>query len=470
MPIQIFNSLSRQKEVFQPLIPNRVLFYACGPTVYGKFHIGNARTFVNTDVIRRWFMQRGYDVRFVMNITDVDDKIIKKANEEGVSSEEIAKRYTDYFLSMLGRLGNLPATLNPKATEHIPQMIAMIETLVSRGHAYATPDGSVWFEVSTFRDYGRLSRMPLDEMRQGERVDAEQQKLKRSPLDFALWKGAKEGEPSWPSPWGNGRPGWHIECSCMSMESLNAQTIDIHTGGTDLKFPHHENEIAQSECATGKPFARYWMHLGMLDVEGIKMSKSLGNVKHIDDVMDVIDPLVLRYFLISARYRDKIDYTENSIHQCRSAIDRIITAEKSAKRAITGELADDWNSDAELSAAWEEFAAGMDDDFNTPRALAEIAKIVTLLNTRIANDSDALSISRAAALLHKMRGALGLQGDVQHKNADGPSDAEIEGFIEQRAQAKRDRNFTLADQIRKDLLEKGIQLEDSRTGTIWKRI
>ncbi|MEO8376378.1 MAG: cysteine--tRNA ligase [Candidatus Sumerlaeota bacterium] len=472
MPIQIFNSLTRQKELFTPLDPagKRVLFYACGPTVYGKFHIGNARTFVNTDVIRRWLVHRGYDVQFVMNITDVDDKIIKKANDEGVTSEEIAARYTEYFLSMLARMGNLPATDNPKATEHIPQMIAMIARLIDRGHAYASADGSVWFDVASFRDYGKLSRMPLVDMKQGERVDSEQQKLKRSPLDFALWKSAKPGEPAWPSPWGNGRPGWHIECSCMSMEALHTETIDIHSGGSDLKFPHHENEIAQSECATGKPFARYWMHLGMLDVEGMKMSKSLGNVKNIDEVMELIDPLVLRYFLMSARYRDKIDYSESNIHQCRSAITRMKNAEIGARNYTKEIKANDWKSDSELSAIWNEFADGMDDDFNTPRAIAAIARLVTLLNSRIGVDRDKDRVSRASALLAEMRDALGLTKDLEQKPDDGISEAEIEALKDQRTQAKKDRNFTLADQIRKDLLAKGVQLEDLRSETIWKRV
>ncbi|MCC6545702.1 cysteine--tRNA ligase [Candidatus Sumerlaeota bacterium] len=472
MPIQIFNSLTRQKEAFAPLDPagKRVLFYACGPTVYGKFHIGNARTFVMTDVVRRWLVKRGHDVQFAMNITDVDDKIIRKANDEGVASEVIAARYTDYFLSMLERLGNMGGVIHPKATQHIPQMVTMIADLVARGHAYATPDGSVWFEVGSFRDYGKLSRMPLDEMKQGERVDAAQQQLKRSPLDFALWKGAKEGEPSWPSPWGNGRPGWHIECSSMSMEALHSQTIDIHSGGSDLRFPHHENEIAQSECATGKRFARYWMHMGMLDIEGMKMSKSLGNVKNIDEVMEFIDPLILRYFFMSAKYGDKIDYTESTIHQCQSAMERMITADQSARRILGTDSPTDWNSDEELQATWNEFAAGMDDDFNSPRALAAIAKSVTLLNTRIANENDKASIARATALLAELREALGISGELVRKNTGGLGDEEIESLIAQRTQAKKDRNFTLADQIRKDLLGKGVQLEDSRTGTIWKRV
>ncbi len=494
MTVKIFNSLTRQKEDFVPISPPVVKFYACGPTVYDKFHIGNARTFVNTDVVRRWLLQRGFDVQFAMNITDVDDKIIKKANEEGVTSEEIAARYTDYFLSMIGKLGNLPATHHPRATQHIGTMIGMIKKLIDRGHAYPSGDGSVWFEVSTFKEYGKLSRMPLDQMQQGERVDQEQQKLKRSPLDFALWKGAKPGEPAWKSPWGEGRPGWHIECSCMSIQTLKGDTLDIHSGGSDLRFPHHENEIAQSECSTGRTFANYWIHIGMLDIDGEKMSKSLGNMKFIDEVMTVIDPLTLRYFLMSARYRDKIDYTDDNVHKCRSAVERLLNATAEARRVLKGQApAADWAQEPDLAALWAEFGDGMDDDFNTPRALAALSQLVTLLNTlRVEAESGGASIrlARALGLLGHMREALGLTASLEKQDTglddatltglralaaelgagtDGPGDEIVKSLIAARAAAKKAKDYKLADSIRTRLTGIGIVLEDRPGETLWKK-
>lgn len=495
MTLQIHNSLTRRKEPFEPITPPKVLFYNCGPTVYGEFHIGNARNFVVFDAIRRWLLARGYEVRYVQNITDVDDKIIARASEEGLPPEDIAEKYTAYFLRKLEELGNLPADDHPKATQHIGPMIGLVKKLIERGHAYPSGDGSVWFEVGSFPDYGKLSGMPLESMQQGDRLDPEQQKLKRSPLDFCLWKAAKEGEPAWKSPWGQGRPGWHLECSCMSMKSLAAETIDIHGGGVDLRFPHHENEIAQSECATGKPFARYWIHNGMLDIDGEKMSKSLGNMRTIDDVLAVVDPLTLRYFLLSARYRDKLDFTEDNLHKCRSAVDRMVAAAREAAQVIRGQEADGrWREMPELVALWEDFAAGMDDDFNTPRAFGALAQLVTWVNkarsSAATSRGSTAALAGGAALLAEMRGHLGLGENLEPAGAgitpemaaqlesllaelNAPDDAGepaamVEALLRLRADARKAKDFARADAVRARLGEIGIALEDKPGGTVWK--
>lgn len=495
MTLRLYNSLTRRKEDFQPLHPPKVTFYSCGPTVYGEFHIGNARSFVAADVIRRWLIASGYEVTYAQNITDVDDKIIHRAREEGIDPNALAEKYTDYFFDRIRLLGNLPADHYPRATRHIGPMIGLIRKLMDRGHAYASEDGSVWFEVASFPGYGKLSRMPLDQMRQGERVDEVQQKLKRSPLDFALWKAAKPGEPAWKAPWGQGRPGWHLECSCMSMKVLGSETIDIHSGGADLRFPHHENEIAQSECATGKPFARYWIHNGMLDVEGVKMSKSLGNITTIDDVFQHADGLTVRYFLLSARYRDKLDFTESTLHACASAAERLVTATREARRVAEGAVDPDcWREDPALVAVWEAFKAGMDDDFNTPVALSEIAQTVTELNTRrvaAEKGADKEPVRRALSLLLHLRAILGLSEELEapSQEIDGPTEEKlrqlarehldaadlaggqlVDALIAHRARARGDRNFQLADQIRDSLADLGILLEDKPGGvTDWRR-
>ncbi len=500
MTIQIYNSLTRRKETFEPLSPPKVLFYNCGPTVYGEFHVGNARNFVVFDAVRRWLLARGHQVRYVQNITDIDDKIIARANEEGIPAEEVALKYTEYFFDKLRKLGNMPADDYPRATKHVGPMIALIKKLVDRGHAYPTEDGSVWFEVASFPEYGKLSRMPLDAMQQGERLDPEQQKRKRPPLDFCLWKASREGEPAWKSPWGMGRPGWHLECSCMSMKSLGSETIDIHAGGGDLRFPHHENEIAQSECATGKPFVRYWMHNGMLDIEGEKMSKSLGNIKTIDDVLAIADPLTLRYFLLSARYRDKLDFTAENLNKCRSATARMAEAAHEADRLLrragegnaTAEAA--WHGDPELEGLHQQFAEGMDDDFNTPRAFGALAQTVTRLNNARAaaeQSGNVEQLARGASLLRQLRDYLGLSEDLEpargrldpetfdllrrvHMDFGSPGgvpeDAEpmIESLIKLRTDSRKAKDFKTADSIRAQLGELGIVLEDKPGETVWK--
>ncbi len=500
MALLLYNSITRQKEEFKPLKPPKVLFYNCGPTVYGEFHIGNARNFVVFDVIRRWLMKSGYEVDYVQNITDVDDKIIDRANKEGVSTEAITEKYTAYFFEKLKQLGNLQATANPKATTHIGAIIGLIKKLVDKGHAYPTDDGSVWFEVASFKDYGKLSKMPLDQMRQGERIDADQQKLKKSPMDFCLWKAAKPGEPAWKSPWGEGRPGWHIECSCMSMKALNSETLDIHAGGVDLRFPHHENEIAQSEAATGKEFARYWLHNGMLDIDGEKMSKSLGNFKVLDDILTLIDPLTLRYFLISARYRDKLDFSKDNLHKCQSAVERIVNACREAARTLSGQTMDEhWKSEEDLCQFNDDFTAAMNDDINTPMAIGELSKLVTHVNTvrtEVENGQmPSTKLARSLALLQDLREVLGLSPELElpddtfdeesTENLKALVQELVEGFdqgseslnppdliqllIDERTKARKEKNFQLADQVRDKLSAIGITLEDKPGETIWKR-
>jgi cysteinyl-tRNA synthetase len=497
MPVFVYNSLSRKKEEFVPVAPPKVKFYNCGPTVYGEFHIGNARNFVVFDMIRRWLMERGYDVHYAQNITDVDDKIIDRANQEGTTTEAITTKFTEYFFDKLKALGNLPADDHPRATKHIGPIIAMIKKLVDRGHAYASKDGSVWYEVASFPSYGKLSRMLLDQMRQGERVNQDQQALKRSPIDFCLWKGAKPGEPSWKSPWGEGRPGWHIECSCMSMSTLKTETIDIHGGGVDLRFPHHENEIAQSEGATGRPYVNYWLHNGMLDIDGEKMSKSIGNIKSIDDVLHIIDGLTLRYFLLSARYRDKLDFTPDALHKCLKGVERLVLANKEAKRVLGDEKIDsNWSQDPALQALWDEFSNGMDDDFNTPKAFASIFNVVTEVNTaRTAAETggDKVKLARAAALLLKFRNCIGLGIDMEPEDTsldestiaaittlwtecggEGQTPPEdpatmIEQLIEWRTKARKEKDFALSDRIRNDLTKAQILLEDKPGTTLWRK-
>jgi len=497
MPVRLYNTMTRQKEEFVPLNPPAVTFYSCGPTVYGEFHVGNARTFVNVDVVRRWLIHRGYNVRYVQNITDIDDKIIARAQQENTTSETVAAKYTRYFLDRLTSLGNLPADEHPMATKHIGGMVSLIRKLEQKGHAYATKDGSVWFNVPSFPPYGKLSQRPLDQMRQGERVDEEMAAAKKSPLDFCLWKAAKVGEPSWPSPWGNGRPGWHIECSCMAMKTLRTETIDLHAGGSDLIFPHHENEIAQSEAATGHTFSRFWIHFGMLDIDGDKMAKSQGNMKYLDDVFKVVDPLTLRYFFMSARYRDKLDYTDDNLHKCRSAVERLVKASQESDAFLNAETLDrQWQADPEFKELWDDFCEGMDDDINTPRALGAMAQMVTLVNTRrtqvAQGDRRSIDLSRAAGLLNEMRGILGLGRNMEREDrelndnaiariqallkeigdsASNQTDSEslMEAVITARAEARKNRQYAVADRIRAVLTELGILLEDKPTRTVWKK-
>ena len=480
MALRITNTLTGKKEDFVPLDPagKRVSWYACGPTVYGPIHIGNARTFTLTDTARRWLEYKGYDVTYVQNITDVDDKIINRAREEGIAPEAVARKYEAIFLEHVNALGIKPPTILIRATEYIPQMIAFVERLIDGGHAYASEDGSAWFAVRSFRDYGKLSRRNLDELVQGERVDAEQQKLKRDPLDFSLWKAAKPGEPSWKSPWGEGRPGWHLECSCMALGAHKADTIDIHSGGSDLIFPHHENEIAQSEAATGKPFARYWMHMGMLNIDGEKMSKSLQNFKYVDQLLQKHDALTLRHFLISAHYRTELSFTEENLEHAVKGSSRYAEAHREAIRALGGAPAPDaWQDREEARELEARFAAAMDDDFNTAQAFAVLFDVVTRLNTARAalerGVGDRSQVEALASLLGTLREVLGVTPALEREDeglgGGALDEALLQLLIDVRAESRKAKQWALADLIRDRLAALEIQLVDKPGGTEWKK-
>jgi cysteinyl-tRNA synthetase len=476
MPLRLYNTLTRRKEDFRPLDPEgrRVSFYNCGPTVYGPFHIGNARNFIVVDTIRRWLAHRGYEVRFVQNITDVDDKILNRAREEGISSHEVAEKYTKLFFEHLTLLGVRRADEHPRATEFIPGMLDLVQKLIDGGHAYTSEDGSVWFDVRSFAEYGKLSRKNLDDMREGERVSADQQALKRNPLDFALWKASKPGEDlAWETPWGTGRPGWHLECSCMAMACHQSATIDIHSGGVDLQFPHHENEIAQSEAATGKPFATYWLHNGFLNIDGEKMSKSLGNFRTIDALLEKFDGLTLRHFLLSAHYRSGLDFTADNLEAATKASQRYATAEREARAAL-GTGAPAAAEDAELAALRAKFGEAMDDDFNTAQAIGVMFELVTVMNSRrAALSADTRgALASAVALLAEFRELLGLTSDLEREDTGlgGNEEQLLQLLIDVRNAARAGKQFALADTIRNRLTDMGIALEDKPGGvTTWKR-
>ena len=476
MAIQIYNTLSRQKEEFTPLHPPVVTIYNCGPTVYDRFHIGNARPFVFMDIVRRYFEYRGYTVKFVQNITDIDDKIINRANAEDVPVTAVTGRFIPYFFEDSRKLRVRPATVHPLATEHIAEIISLISRLEQRKLAYAS-GGSVYFSVKRFKAYGKLSGRKREDLLEGARVEVSEEK--RDAADFALWKAAKPGEPFWESPWGPGRPGWHIECSAMAMKHLG-ETIDIHAGGSDLIFPHHENEIAQSEGATGKPFARYWMHNGFLNISGEKMSKSLGNFLKIDQVLERHTPAALRYFLLSAHYRHPLDQTEEAMEEAGSAVGRIIDAIETGQKILDLErVAGGVPPNEEVNDLRERFEAAMDDDFNTPRALAILFDAVGLIHEsrnsliHLTGEARTAQLQRLAALTdfgRMLRDFFSLESD------EPPSDREdslteplIDLLIEARQLARTEKKFAISDRIRDRLAELGIMLEDHPQGTIWKR-
>ncbi len=456
--LQIYNSLTRKKEPFTPLDGNHVRMYVCGMTVYDYCHIGHARTVTAFDVVARYLRARGYDLTYVRNITDVDDKIIRRAAENGEDFMALTGRMIAAMQEDFQRLGNLPPDQEPKATEFVPGMVAMIEQLIGKGFAYAPGNGDVYYRVHKFADYGKLSGKVLEELEAGARIEVEEQK--EDPLDFVLWKAAKPGEPSWSSPWGEGRPGWHIECSVMGKCCLG-DTFDIHGGGSDLKFPHHENEIAQSEACNDARFVNTWMHSGAIRIDNVKMSKSLGNFFTIREVLDKYDEEVVRYFMISSHYRSPINYSEDSLKEAGVRLERLYTA-------LQG-LDLEGVSAAENNEFEQRFFKVMDDDFNTAEGLAVLFELVRHLNTvRSQDESAALSL---AALLVKLGGVLGiLQRDpeVFLKSGADVDEAMIESMIEQRNNAKRHRDFAEADRIRDELAARGVILQDSREGTTWR--
>lgn len=471
MGIRIYNDLTRQKEEFVPLEPGKVRFYNCGPTVYDYFHIGNARNFVVFDTVRRYLEYRGYQVTFVQNFTDVDDKMIKRAQERGITVRALADEMIAAYFEDAGALGVRPADVHPRATELIDEQIAMIQQLIDSGHAYAVEGGDVYYRVTTKSDYGKLSHKNLEDLVAGasERVDPDDRK--EHPFDFALWKGQKPGEPAWPAPWGAGRPGWHIECSAMARKFLG-DTIDIHAGGEDLAFPHHENEIAQSEAVTGKPFARYWMHNAHLMIDGAKMSKSLGNFFTVRDILKHFDGEVIRMFLLSAHYRTQLNFSDQLVDDTRRALERLYNTvanlEHLARTAPHAELTEQEAAVlADLAAARERFIAAMDDDFNTAEGIAVLFDLSRELNSRVAPGASRALAEGGLALLKELAGVLGL---LRRQTPAQDLDAEVEALIAARQEARKARNFAEADRIRDQLKAMGIVLEDTPQGVRWKRV
>lgn len=467
MTIRIFNTATRAKEDFAPQNPDLVTMYNCGPTVYDYFHVGNARNFVVVDAIRRHLRHRGYNVKFVQNFTDIDDKIIKRAQENGEPWDQLAERFTEAYFRNADALGVERADVHPKATEHIPQQIAIVEKLMEKGLAYEK-NGDVYYRVREFKSYGALSGKNIDDLLEGARVEVGD--AKEDPLDFSLWKAAKPGEPSWDSPWGKGRPGWHLECSAMSMEHLG-ETIDIHSGGVDLVFPHHENERAQSCGCTGKPFVRYWMHNGFLTIDKQKMSKSLGNFFTIDQVLEHYEPAVVRFYLLSAHYRHPLDYSDGALEEAKSAVHRIREAIQTAEKVLGLSSTTDVTTDAaeRLRASFDE---AMDDDFNTQRAMGTIFEAVSHLNElRQKAGSDAALKAEAGAmvsLIRELLRRLGLEELMFQESQDaGLTDGLVELLIETRKKAKEAKQYQLADYVRDELGKLGIRLQDHPGGTIW---
>ena len=467
--MKIYNTMSKRKEEFVPLEEGKVKMYVCGPTVYNFIHIGNARPMIVFDTVRRYFEYRGYDVNFVSNFTDVDDKIIKKAIEEGVTADEISKRYIAECKKDMDAMNIKPATKNPLATEEICGMVDMIQTLIDKGYAYEK-NGTVYYRTRKFEDYGKLSHKNLDDLQSGGRallVTGEDEK--EDPLDFVLWKPKKEGEPAWTSPWSEGRPGWHIECSEMSKKYLGEQ-IDIHAGGEDLIFPHHENEIAQSEAANGKEFAKYWMHNGFLNIDNRKMSKSLGNFFTVREISEKYDLQVLRFFMLSAHYRSPLNFSAELMEAAKNGLERILTAAENLKFLSGNASAETLTEEekellAKADVYTEGFERAMDDDFNTADAIASVFELVKYINTTADGNRSKEYLDSLYERLFKLTDVLGITIERKEEMLD----EEIEAMIEKRQAARKERNFALADQIRDELLQKGIILEDTREGVKWKK-
>ncbi|KPV44171.1 cysteinyl-tRNA synthetase [Alicyclobacillus ferrooxydans] len=478
MTIRLYNTLSGKKEVLETIEPNKVRFYACGPTVYNLFHVGNGRMFVVFDTVRRYLEYRGYEVRFVQNFTDVDDRIINRANELGENVRDVANRYIEEYFRDADALGIKPATVHPRATECIPEIIAFIADLIRLGHAYER-EGDVYFDTSSFAEYGKLSHQSLDEMQAGFRITVLEHK--DDPTDFALWKSAKPGEEYWESPWGPGRPGWHIECSVMNAKYLGEE-IDIHAGGRDLVFPHHENEIAQSESRFGHTFARYWLHNGTLNINGEKMSKSLGNFIMTRDLLEERSAAAVRFFLLSAQYRHPLNYTQDAMEQAEQSVVRIGRSLRNLahRREVLLEGPSFARGDegvrnevqAEFDGVRKMFVDAMDDDFNTADAIAAVFEAVRLANTYLAEDQVRESeLNGWESLISELLSVLGIQlsNDVTPQSTARSEDEEIESLIAARNQARKARDFKRADEIRDELSARGITIEDTAQGTRWFR-
>ena len=464
--MKVYNTLTRKKEELVPITPGEIKMYACGPTVYNYIHIGNARPLCIFDILRRYLEYRGYKVTFVQNFTDIDDKIIRRANEEHVDFSEISERYIKEFWTDADGLNVRRATVNPKATENIDAIIHIISTLIEKGYAYEA-QGDVYFSTEKFKDYGKLSHQPLEDLEAGARIMVGE--VKREPMDFAVWKAAKPGEPAWDSPWGKGRPGWHIECSAMNWRYLG-DTIDIHCGGEDLIFPHHENEIAQSECFTGKPFAHYWMHNGYINVDNVKMSKSLGNFFTVRDVAEKYGYEPIRYLLISAQYRSPINYSTDIIEQCISALNRLYTCRDSLDFELKNASDAEHDGDRAIIDGFgkyrEQFIDAMDDDLNTADAIASIFELVRDINTNVVGKTPSKALVEGAiSVFDELTGVLGL---VYNRKTE-TLDSDIEALIEARTNARKEKNWAEADRIRDQLKEMGIVLEDTAQGVKWHR-
>ena len=465
--MKIFNTLTRRKDEFVPLEEGKVRMYVCGPTVYNYIHIGNARPMIVFDTVRRYFEYKGYDVNYVSNFTDVDDKIIKKANEEGVDASVISERFIKEAQKDMADMNVKEATYHPKATEEIDGMIDMIQTLVDKGHAYPV-DGTVYFRTRSFKDYGKLSKKNIDDLEAGHReIKVNGEEGKEDPLDFVLWKPKKEGEPSWPSPWGDGRPGWHIECSVMSKKYLGEQ-IDIHAGGEDLIFPHHENEIAQSEACNDKEFAHYWMHNGFLNINNVKMSKSLGNFFTVREIAEKYDLQVLRFFMLSAHYRSPLNFSAELMEASRNGLERILTAvDRLRTLNVQGEACTEEENEQMkvFDALVVKYEAAMEDDFNTADAISAIFEMVKAANIHVTETSTAAFRDQILSEIVRLCDVLGIKTEKKEELLDD----EIQTLIDERQAARKAKNFARADEIRDELLAKGIILKDTREGVKWSR-
>ena len=465
--MKIYNSLTRKKEEFVPLEPGKVNMYVCGPTVYNYFHIGNGRTFIVFDTIRRYMEYRGYEVNFVQNFTDIDDKMINKANEEHTTVKEIGDKYIDEYYKDADGLNIKRATTNPRATEYISEIIEFVSGLIEKSYAYEV-NGDVYFRTKKFESYGQLIGQNLDDLRSGARINVDERK--EDPVDFAIWKAQKPGEPAWESSWGLGRPGWHIECSCMAKKLLG-ETIDIHAGGMDLAFPHHENEIAQSEALTGKKFANYWMHSAFLNVNNQKMSKSLNNFLTAREALKKYDADVIRFLMLSGHYRIQLNFSEDLLESAKSSVERLYNAVGNLENLISEVKVDEMTKDEQeylnsLDAYRQRYIEKMDDDFNTADAISVLFDLIRDINSNVGINSSKELCEKALELIRELGSPLG----ILQKTTKGNLEEEIEALIAERQQARKDRNFALADKIRDDLKGRGIELLDTPQGVRWKKV
>lgn len=466
--IKVYNTMTKKKEEFKPLVQGEVKMYVCGPTVYNFFHIGNGRTFIVFDTIRKYFEYRGFKVDFVQNFTDIDDKMINKANEEGTTVKAIGDKYIKEYYQDADALHIERATVNPRATEYIGDIIKFVKGLIDKGYAYEV-DGDVYFSTKKFSEYGKLSGQNIEDLQSGARISVDERK--QDPMDFAIWKAEKPGEPSWGSPWGKGRPGWHIECSCMAKKILG-ETIDIHAGGSDLSFPHHENEIAQSEALTGKPFANYWLHSAFVNVNNQKMSKSLNNFFTAREILEKYEVDVVRFLMLSAHYRQQLNFSEDLMEAAKNSVDRLYNAIGNLENLIDEVSREEMNEDEKkylvtLDQYREKYIEKMDDDFNTADAITAIFDLIRDTNTNITINSSKELAKEALKLIRELGLPLGM---LQQSTKDAAIAEEVEGLIAERQQAKKDRNFALADKIRDDLKARGIALEDTPQGVRWKKL